>query len=260
MPEVSAVISTYQRPDACERALLSVLEQDPPPVEALICDDGSTDDTPARFRAWETRDPRVRYLRVEPNRGTPGAARNLGTREARGDWVGYLDDDDAWLPGKLERQLALTASADVVATNAMRADGGRYFPNAAEVWRPTRAALLAENPLIVSTVIVPRQLILAAGGFTAERWARGVADYEMWLALADHGARFAIVGEPLVLYETHGSDRMSATPVYGALAVTRLAWRRLRANPRDPLLRRAALNRTAGALSTALGVARARRS
>src|SRR3954447_9998546 len=114
MPTVSAVISTFQRPDACERAVLSALTQDPVPIEVLICDDGSADSTPERMRSLEAREPLVRYLRIEPNRGTPAPARNLGLREAHGEWIAFLDDDDEWLPGKLAQQLELAEQADII--------------------------------------------------------------------------------------------------------------------------------------------------
>ena len=251
MPTVSAVISTFQRPDACERAVLSALSQETAPIEVLVCDDGSADTTPERFRAWEGRDARVRYLRVEPNRGTPGPARTLGVQEAQGDLVAFLDDDDTWLPPKLTRQLEIARDADVIGTNAVSAAGSRYFDRADGVQRPGRADVVADNPLIVSTVVAPRQKVLDAGGFMTERWARGVADYGMWLALADAGARFAVLGEPLAVYDSEGTERMSAAPVGQEVAVARLMWRRVRGNPRDALVLKAALNRTAGATFTA---------
>lgn len=217
-----------------------------------MCDDGSADATPERFRAWEARDARVRYLRVEPNRGTPGATRNLGVREARGDFVAFLDDDDSWLPGKIARQLELSSSADVIGTNALGSNGSPYFNRDSDVVRPSRDEIVADNPLIVSTVMMPRQLVLDAGGFMTERWARGVADYGMWLAAADRGARFAVLGEPLAVYENEGLDRMSpASTVAQEFAVARLLWRHVRAAPRDSAVVRAALNRTAGATLTA---------
>jgi glycosyltransferase involved in cell wall biosynthesis len=247
MRTISAVISTFERPDACERALLSALAQAPAPIEVLICDDGSADVTAERFTAWERRDPRVRYLRLQPNRGTPGATRNLGTTAARGEWVAYLDDDDEWLPGKLSRQLELAEDADVIATNALRGGGQPYFTGSLGVRRPSRADIVADNPLIVSTVMARRRLVLDAGGFMTEGWARGVSDYALWLSLADRGARFALAPEPLARYDSDAADRMSAARFRQELAVARLAWRRVRADPGDPLVRRAAMNRSVAA-------------
>jgi glycosyltransferase involved in cell wall biosynthesis len=252
MTTVSAIIATYERPATCERALLSALRQDPAPIEVLVCDDGSADETPARFRAWEQRDPRVRYIRVEPNRGTPGPARNAGVAAARGDWVAFLDDDDEWLPGKLAAQLEHVAGADVIATNAATTAGDAYFPDAPAERRPQRREILEANPVINSSALVRRDDLLAAGGFAEQGWARGIEDYAAWLALADRGARFLVLGEPWVRYTSHGGDRFSASaPLRLDVAIARLAWARAVRHPSDPMLPRAALNRTAAAVRAA---------
>jgi glycosyltransferase involved in cell wall biosynthesis len=252
MATVSALISTFERPDDCERALRSVLGQSRAPEEVLVCDDGSADGTAERFRAWERRDERVRYLRIEPNRGTPAPARNMGVAEARGEWVAFLDDDDEWLPGKLAAQLAHTGDADVVATNAVGSGGELYFAAAAPISRPTRREVLAANPVIQSSALARRRLLLEAGGFAVERWLRGLEDYAAWLSMADAGARFLVLGEPLVRYTTRGDARFSAgSPARVEIAAARLAWRRLRSSPRDGALLRAALNKTGAAAQAA---------
>jgi GT2 family glycosyltransferase len=101
---VSVVIPSYNRADMLEATVRSVLAQTVAPLEVLVVDDGSTDDTPAvcaRFPAP------VRTIRQE-NRGLPGA-RNRGIAEARGDWIALCDSDDVWRPRKLEIQLAAMA-------------------------------------------------------------------------------------------------------------------------------------------------------
>lgn len=249
---VSAIVSTFQRPDACERAVRSALEQDPSPLEVLVCDDGSADDTQRRFRDWEARDPRVRYIRVEPNRGTPSPARNAGARAARGDWLGFLDDDDEWLPGKLAAQLAHVDEADVIATNAQNTTGGVYFPDAPAIRRLSRSEILAANPVIQSSALVRRDALLDAGGFPEQPWLRALEDYAAWLAMADRGARFLVLGAPLVRYTTHGDARFSGgAPLRVEVALARLAWQRALSHPRDAQLQRAALNRSAGVVLTA---------
>jgi glycosyltransferase involved in cell wall biosynthesis len=242
---ISVVITTFQRPDACERALESVLAQSAQPLEVLICDDGSTDETPDRFRAWAERCPTVRYLRIAHNTGTPAAPRNLGIEHGRGNWVAFLDDDDEWLPEKLARQRAAmsTADADVIATNALRNDGGSYFPNSPAMDWPTRYELLKTNPIITSSAVVRRAL----AGFPTARWMRGIEDYAAWLTLADRQARFLILGDPLVRYDDVASERLSAPRVRRELAVARLAWRRTLRRPLDPGNAGAALRNTARA-------------
>jgi teichuronic acid biosynthesis glycosyltransferase TuaG len=248
---ISVVISTYQRPDACERALRSALDQTEPPLEVLICDDGSRDETPTRFRDWERRCEKVRYLRVATNTGTPASTRNLGIAHARGDWIALLDDDDAWLPGKLEAQRAAFAAkpVEVIATNAVRSDGGIYFSDAPPTREPTRSDLLEANPIITSSALVRRSL----ARFPTALWMRGIEDYAAWLALADRGARFLVLGEPLVLYQDAAADRLSVARAHRELAVARLAWQRVIRQPRDTANVKAALRRTAGAMHVAAG-------
>jgi len=101
MPDVSVVIPTYNRARWLRETVDSVLNQTCRPLEILIVDDGSTDDTEsvcARFP-----EP-VRYVR-QPNAGV-AAARNLGVRHAQGDWIAFGDSDDVWEPTKLAVQLA----------------------------------------------------------------------------------------------------------------------------------------------------------
>jgi teichuronic acid biosynthesis glycosyltransferase TuaG len=243
---ISVVISTYQRPDACERALLSALEQTEPPLEVLVCDNGSSDDTEARMRAWETRDRRVRYLRTPVNSGTPGSTRNLGMECARGEWIAFLDDDDEWLPGKLAAQTAGAADADVIATNALRSGGGLYFPAAPAAWRPTRGDLLRANPIITSSVLVRRDNLMAAGGFSTDPRMRGLEDYGTWLQLADSGARFLILGEPMLRYNDAPGDRLSFDRARIQVAVARLAWSHALRRPRRLAGLRAAARHSAG--------------
>ncbi len=248
---ISVVISTYQRPDACERALRSVLDQTVEPLEVLVCDDGSCDDTPARLQEWERRCETVRYLRIPSNTGTPASARNLGIAHARGDWIAFLDDDDEWLPGKLEAQRAVfaTENVDVIATNALRSDGSVYFPDAPPTLRPTRDDVLKVNPVITSSAVVRQSF----AGFPTALWMRGIEDYAAWLTLADRGARFLVLGEPLVSYQDNSPDRLSAAHAQREIAVARLAWQRMMQRPIEPAGLKAALRRTAGAIYVAAG-------
>ncbi|HZS61744.1 MAG TPA: glycosyltransferase, partial [Gemmatimonadaceae bacterium] len=96
----------YNRAGLLRRAVDSALAQTVTPLEILIVDDGSTDDTAAVCRAWGTP---VRYI-ATPNGGV-AKARNVGIAEARGEWVALLDSDDEWEPMKLEAQCAALDAA-----------------------------------------------------------------------------------------------------------------------------------------------------
>lgn len=108
-PLVSAIIPTYRRPRLLERSLGSVLRQTYRPLELVVIDDGSGDETPEVLASFA---PRVKEAGVEFNwfskeNGGPAAARNAGMERAKGEFFAFLDDDDRWYPQKLETQLAM---------------------------------------------------------------------------------------------------------------------------------------------------------
>jgi SAM-dependent methyltransferase len=108
-PLVSGIIVFLDEERFLDEAIESVFEQSYPAWELLLVDDGSTDRGTEIARDWAARHPeRVRYLEHEghQNRGM-SASRNLGIREARGEYVAWLDGDDVWLPRKLEQQVEI---------------------------------------------------------------------------------------------------------------------------------------------------------
>jgi glycosyltransferase involved in cell wall biosynthesis len=106
--DVSIVIPTRNRSVLLSKALRSALRQERVEFEIIVVDEASTDDTPALLASIQ--DPRVRVLRHETARGLSGA-RNSGAEHARGEWLGFLDDDDLWAPDKLNRQLSAGRAA-----------------------------------------------------------------------------------------------------------------------------------------------------
>ena len=100
MSTVSIVIPTFNRRNYITIALDSVLAQTYTNYEIIIIDDGSSDNTKEVLTPyWD----KIRYF-YQDNRGIP-ATRNRGIREAKGDYIAFLDSDDYWLPEKLERQI-----------------------------------------------------------------------------------------------------------------------------------------------------------
>jgi glycosyltransferase involved in cell wall biosynthesis len=102
--KVSAVIPTRNRPALVCRAVQSVLRQTHQDIEAVIVIDGPDAESKEALEALG--DPRVRVVALAENVGG-SEARNVGAREAHGEWIALLDDDDEWLPDKIEKQIAL---------------------------------------------------------------------------------------------------------------------------------------------------------
>jgi glycosyltransferase involved in cell wall biosynthesis len=102
MVAVSVIIPTYNRSAYVVSAIRSVLNQTLKDLEVIVVDDGSTDDTEEKIRLLN--DERVRYVRHDKNRGLT-TARNTGLSVAKGDFISWLDDDNTWLPGKLENEI-----------------------------------------------------------------------------------------------------------------------------------------------------------
>jgi len=118
-PLVSIILPTYNRAGVIGRAIQSVLDQTYPHWELIIVDDASTDQTAQIVQALHH--PCVYYVRLPINCGHPSRPRNIGWLLARGVYIAYIDDDNAWRPNHLER-LVTTTEAQPEAAGAY---GGR---------------------------------------------------------------------------------------------------------------------------------------
>lgn len=205
-PTVSVAIIAYNKADTLPAAIDSVLRQTYQDFEIIVVDDGSTDDTPRQAAAYGGR---IRYIRKE-NGGT-GSARNRGIAESKGDYVAFLDGDDLWLPGKLERQMEafrrepriLAAQCGVYCVH----QDLRVFE--ARRCRPDRDTL--ENflrfrnlPGFSSTVVVRREALERVGGFGTDLVI--LSDWDMACRLARAGT-LRSVPELLVLYRHYPKNQ-----------------------------------------------------
>lgn len=205
---VAAVIPAYNRAHMLECALVSALAQRPlPPVEIIVVDDGSDDDTAAvaaRLGATVIRHPRNQGL---------AAARNTGLEAATCDWVAFLDSDDEWLPHHLAHLWELRDGHVLVAGSALRSGAD---PETARIHGPaTRRPKVLRSPrqlvhpgniVPVSASMVQRDVALAAGGFRARRGV--VEDLDLWLRMLGRGT--AVCSPQIgIVYRLH-DEQMSA--------------------------------------------------
>ncbi len=186
---VSIIIPAGNAAATLAQALDSVAAQTWPADEIIGVDDASTDATAAVFEAWRVRarsPARVRLIRQPRNTG-PAGARNTGVRAATGEWIAFLDADDAWLPHRLDAQFRVAAARPGVALFC-----GRTVPLEAVVPPPPDPAFrlmplrletfMIHNPVATSTVLVRRRVLEAAGLFDEQ--FRGPEDYDLWMRIA----------------------------------------------------------------------------
>lgn len=208
MTRIAVVIPTHNRAPVLAAALDSVLQQSAPPDECLVVDDGSTDGTENLVRRSY---PGVTYLR-QPHRGV-SAARNLGIRQARADWVAFLDSDDRWMPGKLAAQRRALESCDRVIchTDELWIRHGRrvnpmrkHRKHGGWIYRHC-LPLCAISP---SASMVRRDVLMDAGGFDESLPA--CEDYDLWLRLcARHPVLY--LDQPLVIRYGGHDDQLSSS-------------------------------------------------
>jgi glycosyltransferase involved in cell wall biosynthesis len=196
VPRVSVIVPTFNRAGLLRQALDSVQMQSLSDWECLVVDDGSTDQTPDVVGARAEADPRIRAVPIEHG-GTPGRGRNAGIAGSRGELVAFLDDDDEWMPGKLERQVSLLDAepdAGLVFSRVERfGDEHGPWPRVLPE-KPGLRALLAYNFIACSTVVARRTALERAGPF--DESLPFAQDFDLWLRILRRGS---IRGIPEVL-------------------------------------------------------------
>jgi glycosyltransferase involved in cell wall biosynthesis len=204
MQTASVIIPTYNYARYLGEAVDCALAQTYSPLEVIVVDDGSTDETPevlARYRDL------IRTVR-QPNLG-PSVARNAGIAVANGDYLAFLDSDDLWQPQKLERQMARFAADPSlglvhcgVETFGSPASTPRHFEEL-EGW-VAKAMLRLEGNVMFGTgsaVVVPRRVAEEIGGFDPRLLVS--EDWDFCYRIATR-YRVGYVAEILVHYRVHG--------------------------------------------------------
>jgi GT2 family glycosyltransferase len=206
---IAVIIPAYNGADYIAETIESVLRQTLPPSEIIVIDDGSQDDTVRIARSYE---PGVKVI-SRPNSGV-SATRNVGASLVTADWLAFLDQDDCWEPENLARQMAEIArvpDADFCYTDrrilSYCAETGAFILSNPQSMPPPHrlpSVLMDRCPFTPCSTLIRREAFLAVGGFD-DRHA-GVEDWDLWLRLSFHGARFVHCAEPLVHYRTHSTN------------------------------------------------------
>jgi glycosyltransferase involved in cell wall biosynthesis len=214
-PLVSVIIPTHNRQQLLRRALMSVARQTYEPIEVVVVNDGSSDDTDAVVAEFQQAHPRIKYLQHSRPMGAP-KARNYGIRESTGDFLTFLDDDDELLPDNI---LSCMAAYDdkyaYICTGYTRITRKRHadiLPKAIITYDAMLYKIVTGNQ-----VVVKRERVLELGGFDEELLSS--QDYDMWLRLNENYGDAKCIRKPLTIMHTeheHARITSSANKIKGA--------------------------------------------
>ncbi len=263
-PLVTVLVPSYNQAHFLPETLDTLLAQTYPHWEAVVVNDGSTDDTPAVLAGYAARDPRFRVFNKA--NGGVSTALNEGIRQARGEWICWLSSDDLYQADKLALQVdAILANPGVrfhhsnyLILDERRRSVGETVPNPRTIVPPRELQvieLLGENYVNGITVALHRTIFDEVGTFDDQ--LRQGQDYDLWLRLS---ARFpsAYLDKPTSLFRVHpgqGSSLFRAANVFDS---GRAGLKFLNAHPFEalfPLLDLTRPDEAARALTAAVKVA-----
>lgn len=205
LPLVSIIVPTYNSEKFILESVNSAINQTYTNIEIIIIDDGSTDNTETVAQQFPDS---IRYIK-QTNSG-PSAARNHGLRESRGNYIAFLDVDDAWEPAKIEKQVSFfenNKNLMILATGYIRCDTN-LKPVETVALKPTSEgiipfkSLLERNKLLTSTIMIKKEGVNTCGFFN-EKIQFG-EDWDYWVRLAQLG-EIGYIETPLCKYRVHGS-------------------------------------------------------
>ncbi|TCO06853.1 glycosyltransferase family 2 protein [Natronoflexus pectinivorans] len=208
MPTVSVIVTTYNRPNYLKEALDSVFKQTYRDFEVIVIDDGTPGvENEQICDAYSD----IKYHKIS-NSGSPIVPRNTGISMAKGKYIAFLDDDDIWLPEKLEVQVEILdnnpdfglvhgycAVIDSKGNKTGEIEGRLKNPFLKHGYVFDR--MVGNFTVMMSTPLIRREVLEKTGGFDVNIPAAG-EDMEFYTRLAFY-TQFWFLDQPLVLYRVH---------------------------------------------------------
>lgn len=197
---ISVIIPTHNRVDLLPRAIMSVLNQTFKDIEIIIVNDGSTDGTDALMEQYSY-DKRINYISYTPARGG-NFARNTGIEASNGDFIAFLDDDDEWLPTKIERQMVLMSADHEVGLVYTGINCIYVNEKISYAFKPTSRgdlskAILFQNCIGSTSSVMLRKSLCKDCRFDENLLA--LQDFDLWIQVLQR-CRADVVAEPMVNY------------------------------------------------------------
>ncbi len=221
-PLISVVIPTYNHAEFLKRALEGVQSQKYGNLEVIVVDNHSDDHTDEVVKSFSGLD--IKLLKIN-NKGVIGASRNYGINQAKGEWIAFLDSDDFWYPNRLSSCIELLglecSKFDVISTDEMMVFNGtdrqkilRHGPSSENMYRDM---ILSGNRLSPSATLVKKSfLALHKLRFSESHHHVTVEDYDLWLHLARHNAKFSFIRSVQGTYNIHGNNASSRIDIHSA--------------------------------------------
>ena len=216
-PLVSIVIPTYNHAEFIIKALKSVIDQTYKNWEAIIIDNESVDETYKIINSLN--DSRIKYFKIS-NDGVIAKSRNLGIKEAKGDWIAFLDSDDWWTKDKLEVCFGkISENVDFIYhAHEYVFKSKSFFKKKIIKGRQLKKPIL--NDLLIGTitkgtqisnssVIVRKNILIKIGGLNENNILVGSDDYDTWLRIAQITDQFLYVNKKLSYYLVHDANTSS---------------------------------------------------
>jgi len=207
-PLVSIIVPSYNSAYFLPETIESVLKQSYQNWEMLIVDDGSSDNTLSIAGQYAAKDNRIRVFSLGYNSARPAVPRNYGMRQAKGDYIAFLDSDDLWLTEKLQKQVAfLENNRDIFLLYSqciIEKDGKQLSvsPRKPMSGRIFKDLFLYFNFIDCLTVIMRNNKEKNIYFFDEDIRLAAAEDYAMWLLIA-RNEQIAFLNEPLAIYKIH---------------------------------------------------------
>jgi glycosyltransferase involved in cell wall biosynthesis len=203
-PFFSVIVCTYNRAFVLPRALQSLLTQTETDWEALIVDDGSSDDTYSVAMRFQEQDERFRYMKHR-NRGV-GYSRTAGMYAAFGKYCTFLDSDDEYLPEHLASRRTLLEALPMVEILHGGAEiiGNCYVADRLDAGKQIHIS----ECVMEGTMVLRREAALRLGGFGTERYGEGAALMER---AQTFGLIIATTDIPTYRYDRTSPDSLCST-------------------------------------------------
>lgn len=208
-PTVSVIIPTYNRARLLPRAINSVLNQTYRDFELIVVDDASADNTIEVVKQFQEKDDRIKYLKHSEHKGGSGA-RNTGIKASAGEYIGLLDDDDEWLPGKLEKQMnklensSLKVGVVYSGFFYVSEKNGKIVSEVIPLLRGEVYANLLKSCILGSpTPLIKKKCFQKVGFF--DETLPSCQDWDMWIRLSKY-YDFDFVPDILAKHHVHGGQ------------------------------------------------------